>query len=124
MATCEARHPETGRQCESEEHDGRTLCIASFPVLMWRGLPVPPLCGEAHSSGVTCGLYAHGPDEWHSTRVGGGWLKWSAGRDDKWSWPRTREENNRLSEAADKAAYESGRGMDTERASERVWRWW
>lgn len=124
MRTCQAKHPETGRQCEAEEHDGRTLCMAAWPILVWEGLPPPSVCGAVHASGATCGLYAHAEDERHGANLGWGWLAWGAGLPDVTREKRSRQENNALSEREDKAAYEWGRGRNDEREGERVWRWW
>lgn len=104
---CQSKHPETGRACESEAHDGRALCMATWPCLMWAGFPAPEVCGAAHASGTTCGLYVHAEGERHSANLGWGWLVWGAGLPDVAHEKRTRAENNRLSEAGDKAAWDA-----------------
>lgn len=112
MATCGAKHEETGAVCERDEHPDEENHVRYCPVLVW--CEPRPLCGARHSSGVTCGKDAHPAEEWHSAGFGAFGsrchLTWREGREDRWHFPEGLREGNERAEAAERSRYAWERG--------------
>lgn len=122
MATCGEKHPEHAVPCEAEEGPGGSRHVgrhySTYPYREWGEFVKRPVCGAAHASGATCGKDAgHERDEsptapWHGVNLGGGWLAWAEGREDRCSFQESRVEGNRKAEAEDSARYAWERGED------------